>query len=144
MFNNILFVCVGNICRSPSAEVMLRRAVEGKGVHVSSAGLGALVGHHIDATAQQLLVERGLDGSAHRGRQISDSILSEADLVLTMERKHVHRIIEIAPQASGKTFLLGKWQSDREIPDPYRQARPAFEHVYGLMDEGIRSWVRYL
>lgn len=144
MFKNVLFVCVGNICRSPSAEVMLRRAVEGRGIQVSSAGLGALVGHDIDPTAQQLLVEHGLDGSAHRGRQISDAILGAADLVLTMERKHVHRITEIAPQASGKTFLLGKWQSDLEIPDPYRQARPAFEHVYSLMDEGVRSWVRYL
>ncbi|MNN60520.1 Low molecular weight protein-tyrosine-phosphatase etp [compost metagenome] len=61
-----------------------------------------------------------------------------------MERKHVHRIIEIAPEASGKTFLLGKWQADREIPDPYRQQRAAFEHVYALMDEGVKSWVRYL
>ncbi|KAF1017383.1 MAG: Low molecular weight protein-tyrosine-phosphatase Wzb [Stenotrophomonas maltophilia] len=51
MFKNILFVCVGNICRSPSAEVMLRQSVQGKGIHVSSAGLGALIGHGVDATA---------------------------------------------------------------------------------------------
>jgi protein-tyrosine phosphatase len=144
MFKNILFVCVGNICRSPSAEIMLRHAVGDRGIQVSSAGLGALVDHRIDPTAQQLLVEHGLDGTTHRGRQISEAILGAADLVLTMERKHVRRITEIAPQASGKTFLLGKWQSDLEIPDPYRQSRPAFEHVYGLMDEGVRSWVRYL
>jgi len=144
VFKNILFVCVGNICRSPSAEVMLRQAVEGRGIAVSSAGLGALVGHGIDPMAQTLLVEHGLDGQAHVGRQISGSLLGQADLVLTMERKHVRRITEIAPEASGKTFLLGKWQGDREIPDPYRQARPAFEHVYGLMAEGVNSWVRYL
>ncbi|SFS02425.1 protein-tyrosine phosphatase [Stenotrophomonas maltophilia] len=144
MFNNVLFVCVGNICRSPSAEVMLRHAVQGRGIQVSSAGLGALVGHGIDATAQALLVEQGMDGMAHRARQIDDAILGAADLVLAMERKHIHRITEIAPQASGKTFLLGKWQQDREIPDPYRQQRPAFEHVYKLMSEGIESWVRYL
>jgi len=144
VFNNVLFVCVGNICRSPSAEVMLRHAVQGRGIQVSSAGLGALVGHGIDATAQALLVEQGMDGTAHRARQIDDAILGSADLVLTMERKHIHRITEIAPQASGKTFLLGKWQQDREIPDPYRQQRPAFEHVYKLMAEGIESWVRYL
>lgn len=143
MFKNVLFVCVGNICRSPSAEVMLREAVSGKGIQVSSAGLGALVGHGIDATAQELLVEQGLDGLAHRARQIDDVILGAADLVLTMERKHVRRIAEIAPQASGKTFLLGKWQQDREIPDPYRQQRPAFEHVYKLMAEGVESWARH-
>lgn len=144
VFKNVLFVCVGNICRSPSAEVMLRQAVAGKGIQVSSAGLGALVGHGIDATAQELLVEQGMDGLAHRARQIDDAILGAADLVLTMERKHVRRIAEIAPQASGKTFLLGKWQQDREIPDPYRQQRPAFEHVYKLMAEGVESWARHL
>lgn len=144
MFKNVLFVCVGNICRSPSAEVMLRQAVAGKGIQVSSAGLGALVGHGIDATAQELLVEQGMDGLAHRARQIDDAILGSADLVLTMERKHVRRIAEIAPQASGKTFLLGKWQQEREIPDPYRQQRPAFEHVYKLMAEGVGSWARHL
>ncbi|MBD7952609.1 low molecular weight phosphotyrosine protein phosphatase [Stenotrophomonas sp. Sa5BUN4] len=144
MFKNILFVCVGNICRSPSAEVMLRDLVAGKGIEVSSAGLGALVDHGVDPTAQALLLEHGLDGSSHRGRQISGSILGQADLVLTMERKHVRRITEIAPEASGKTFLLGKWQQDREIPDPYRQQRAAFEHVYKLMAEGVQSWVKYL
>jgi len=144
VFKNVLFVCVGNICRSPSAEVMLRQAVAGKGIQISSAGLGALVGHGIDATAQELLVEQGMDGLAHRARQIDDAILGAADLVLTMERKHVRRIAEIAPQASGKTFLLGKWQQEREIPDPYRQQRPAFEHVYKLMAEGVESWVRHL
>lgn len=123
---------------------MLRHAVIGKGVQVSSAGLGALVDHGIDATAQQLLLERGLDGGAHRARQISNTILAQADLVLTMERKHVRRITEIAPEASGKTFLLGKWQQEREIPDPYRQQRAAFEHVYTLMAEGVQSWVKYL
>ncbi len=122
----------------------MRQAVQGKGIQVSSAGLGALVGHSIDVTAQELLVEQGMDGLAHRARQIDDAILGAADLVLTMERKHVRRIAEIAPQASGKTFLLGKWQQDREIPDPYRQQRPAFEHVYKLMAEGVESWARHL
>jgi protein-tyrosine phosphatase len=143
VFKNVLFVCVGNICRSPSAEVMLRQALQGKDIQVSSAGLGALVGHGIDATAQELLIEHGLTGDSHRARQIDDAILATADLVLTMERKHVRRIAEIAPQASGKTFLLGKWQQDREIPDPYRQQRPAFEHVYTLMAEGVESWARH-
>ncbi len=144
MFKNVLFVCVGNICRSPSAEVMLRQATAGKGIQISSAGLGALVDHGIDATAQELLVEHGLDGTGHRARQINTAILAKADLVLTMERKHVRRITAIAPEASGKTFLLGKWQQDREIPDPYRQQRPAFEHVYRLMAEGVQSWARHL
>ena len=144
MFKNILFVCIGNICRSPSAEVMMRAALAGKGVQVSSAGLGALVDHAIDATAQELLVEHSLDGSAHRARQVTSQILSSSDLVLVMERKHLKRISDIAPEALGRAFLLGKWNDDFEIPDPYRQQRPAFEHVYRLMAEGVESWRRYI
>lgn len=122
----------------------MRSALEGRGIGIASAGLGALVGHGIDATAQELLLQRGLSGESHRARQINSSILSAADLVLTMELRHIRRIAEIAPQASGKTFLLGKWQQEREVPDPYRQQRPAFEHVYKLMAEGIDSWSRHL
>jgi protein-tyrosine phosphatase len=144
VFKSILFVCIGNICRSPSAEVMMRNALEGRGIQVSSAGLGALVGHGIDTTAQELLVEHSLDGSAHRARQVTSPILAAADLVLVMEKKHLRRINEIAPEASGKSFLLGKWNNEFEIPDPYRQQRPAFEHVYRLMAEGVDSWKRYI
>lgn len=122
----------------------MRHALAGRGIEVSSAGLGALVNHEIDATAQELLVERGLDGGAHRARQVTPQLLSAADLVLVMERKHLKRIHETTPHASGKTFLLGKWQDDKEIPDPYRQQRPAFEHVYKLMSDGVESWKRYI
>lgn len=144
MFKHILIVCIGNICRSPSAEVLMRDALAGRGIEVTSAGLGALVNHGIDATAQELLLEQGLDGSAHRARQVTPQILAAADLVLVMEKKHLKRIMEIAPEASGKSFLLGKWNEECEIPDPYRQQRPAFEHVYRLMAEGVESWKRYV
>ncbi|AOX63902.1 phosphotyrosine protein phosphatase [Stenotrophomonas sp. LM091] len=144
MFKNILFVCIGNICRSPSAEVMMRHALRGREVGVSSAGLAALVGHGIDATAQELLVDHALDGAEHRARQVTPKILSGADLILVMEKKHLRRISEIAPESSGKTFLLGKWREDLEIPDPYRQQRPAFEHVYRLMADSVSAWKRYI
>lgn len=144
MFNNILFVCIGNICRSPTAEVLMRRAVQGTDIRVSSAGLGALVGRGIEPTAQALLLEHGLDGSDHRARQADAAILEAADLILTMERRHLSLITRRMPQVSGKTFLLGKWQGDREISDPYRKQRVAFEHVFRLVDEGVASWRRYL
>jgi len=122
----------------------MRQAVSGKGIQVSSAGLGALVDQGIDPTAQQLLLENSLDGSSHRARQVNSQILAAADLVLVMERAHVRKIGELAPEATGKTLLLGKWNGECEIPDPYRQQRPAFEHVYKLMAEGVSSWSRYI
>ena len=59
-------------------------------------------------------------------------------------RAHQARIVRDAPQASGKTLLLGKWRGDLEIPDPYRQQRPAFEHVLRLIDESVAGWRPYL
>ncbi|WP_305805387.1 low molecular weight protein-tyrosine-phosphatase [Stenotrophomonas sp. YIM B06876] len=144
MFKSILFVCVGNICRSPTAEVVMRHHLARDGVQMGSAGLQALAGKPIDPMAQQILQEHQLDGSMHRGRQLTAALLRETDLVLVMERRHVASITNEFPQASGKTFLLGKWCGDREIPDPYRQQRPAFEHVYALIDECTQAWTRYI
>lgn len=144
MFKRILTVCVGNICRSPTAEYLLRQQLKAHNVHLGSAGLGALTGHGMDESALQLLAEHGIDGAAHFARQLTPAMLREADLVLGMETSHVHAMIRLAPEASGKIFLLDKWLLGRDIPDPYRQQRPAFEHVYGMIEQGIHSWLRYL
>lgn len=140
MFKRILMVCVGNICRSPMAEVLLRRHLHDKDVAVESAGLAALTGRPIDATAEAVLAAHGLTGQSHVARQISRPLIDAADLILVMERKHLHAIHRMTPHASGRTFLLGKWQGDVDVPDPYRQQRAAFEHVYRLIDTAVDSW----
>ena len=86
MFQRILLVCVGNICRSPTAEYLLRDRLGDASLQISSAGLGALEDHPMDATAASLLIEHGIDASAHRGRQLQASMLREVDLVLVMEK----------------------------------------------------------
>lgn len=144
MFQRILLVCVGNICRSPTAEYLLKHRLGDARADISSAGLGALEDHPMDATAASLLRENGIDASAHRGRQLQSAMLRQSDLVLVMEKDHAARIARIAPEASGKVLLLGKWLGEREIPDPYGQSRPAFEHVYGLIDQAIARWLPYL
>lgn len=144
MFRKILIVCIGNICRSPTAEIVLRHALGDNDFQVSSAGLEALVGRPVDPTAATLLRERGLDPDQHSARQLTPDLLAAADLVLVMERAHQIRIVREAPQASGKTLLLGKWRGDLDIPDPYRQQRPAFEHVLRLIDDSVAGWRPYL
>lgn len=145
MFRKLLFVCVGNICRSPTAEILMRHRLQGRdGVEVASAGLQALVGRPIDATAAELLREGGHDPGGHQARQASPSVLAAADLILVMEQSHQARIVREVPQVSGKVFLLGKWNGQREIPDPYRQQRVAFEHVYGLIGECVDGWAPYI
>lgn len=144
MFRNVLFVCVGNICRSPTAALVLRQALAGTNIEVGSAGLKALHGHRIDATAQAVLDAHGLDGSTHTARQLLTPMLHAADLILTMERRHAHAIARTTPAVSGKVFALGRWLGDDDVPDPYRRPRPAFEHAYALIERGVASWMPYL
>jgi len=145
MFERILIVCVGNICRSPTAEFLLRQRLgDAHSAQVSSAGLSAMAGYAMDATSLALLREHGIDGEAHRARQLDSALLRQSDLILAMEKNHVAAMARMAPEASGKIFLLDRWLDGRDVPDPYRQQRPAYEHVYGLIEQGVNSWLRYL
>lgn len=144
MFRSILVVCIGNICRSPTGEALLKSKLEGRDIQVSSAGLGALVGKPIDATATQVMATAGYQLPDHQARQLTPDMLRAADLVLVMEQKHLQAVHSMAPEARGKTFLFGKWSDSREIPDPYRQQLPAFEHVFKILDESANAWLPYL
>ena len=67
-----------------------------------------------------------------------------ADLILTMEQSHIQHLRQMAPEVHGKTFLIGKWLDDIQIPDPFRQSKPAFEHVHSLLTQSVESWLPYL
>lgn len=141
MIRNILVVCVGNICRSPMAEALLKSALRGQdGITVESAGLGALVGYPADDYALELMQEMGEDVSSHRARQIHPDMVTDADLVLVMEARHKRAIDDADPTARGKVHRLGEWQ-DRDIGDPYRQDKAAFAEALEEIQEGVASWV---
>ncbi|MCX7515045.1 low molecular weight protein-tyrosine-phosphatase [Frateuria sp. STR12] len=144
MFNSILVVCLGNICRSPVAEFLFRRELGERGIRVGSAGLGALVGHPMDENAAALLEDGGIDASGHRARQLEASMLREADLILAMERRHLNSVVRLAPEASGKVFLFDKWHAGGDVPDPYRRSRRVFEQVHDSIKRGVGNWLRYL
>jgi len=143
LFNKILIVCTGNICRSPAAEYILRQQLEEvrawRGT-VSSAGTGALVNHPVDETMGALLRAEGLDLKAHRAAQLSIAHLRWADLVLVMEKHHRQEVLRIDPVARGKTFLLGQWQNV-EIPDPFQRGERAHVHALQLIHAAIASWL---
>jgi protein-tyrosine phosphatase len=141
MFNRILIVCIGNICRSPMAEALLasRLADSHLEVKVDSAGLGALVGHSADPIAQELMQERGIDISGHRARQLTPEMSGQYDLILTMEESQIYDVLTADPSAWGKVHCLGKWD-DFAIPDPYQQSRGFFELALTLIDQGVTDW----
>jgi protein-tyrosine phosphatase len=144
MIRHILVVCVGNICRSPMAEAVLRDALRGQEeVVVESAGLGALVDEPASEFSVKLMQERGLDISGHRAQQLTPELVTRADLILVMESGHRRAIDADEPTVRGKVYRLGEWQ-DIEIPDPYRQPREAFEETLKLIDKGVADWVERL
>ena len=106
MFERILVVCTGNICRSPVAEAFLRQQLPK--CQVSSAGLGALEGKPVASFARQLAEADGLDVAHHQARQLSDTMIQKADLILVMTEGQRRAVGQQAPQALGKTLLLGR------------------------------------
>ncbi len=137
MFEDILVVCVGNICRSPMAEILLRAQFPAK--TISSAGIGALVGEPAHPIAIALMQELGVDLTAHRGRQLDEALVMQSDLVLVMERGHVAWIEGEWPHARGRVFRWGHW-SDFDVPDPYRCGEPEFREALRLIDKGLQDW----
>ncbi|WP_312268182.1 low molecular weight protein-tyrosine-phosphatase Wzb [Pseudescherichia sp.] len=142
MFNKILVVCVGNICRSPTGERLLKHYQPA--LTVESAGLGALVGKGADATATSVAQDNQLSLAGHNARQLTGKMCREYDLILVMEKRHIAALCEIAPEMRGKVMLFGHWDGEREIPDPYRKSREAFEAVYTLLDRSARQWAQAL
>lgn len=111
----ILAVCTGNICRSPAAERLLARALA-PAVHVSSAGTAALEGHSIDDLTADLLVRDGLDASGFAGRQLTEPMARDSDLVLTMTREHRTDVVRAAPAAVRRTFTLVEFAEITSLP----------------------------
>ncbi|WP_346795503.1 low molecular weight protein-tyrosine-phosphatase [Halomonas sp. Bachu 37] len=145
MFQRILVVCTGNICRSPVAEALLRQRLPER--QISSAGLGALVGKPVELQAAQLAEADGLDVSDHQARQLTPAMIQEADLILVMSEGQRRAVGKQAPQALGKILLLGRWLNDgagRDIPDPYRKSVETFERVHGLLKDATLAWAEKL
>jgi protein-tyrosine phosphatase len=149
----VCLVCLGNICRSPMAETVLRAALAEAGldgaVVVDSAGTGDWhVGQPMNSGARAALATRGYDGSAHRARQIEATWLARRDLVLAMDARNLADLRRMAGAAGGDRIRLfgevgglsGRDQGGRrdeadgaEIPDPYGGNAAEFGYVLDLL-----------
>jgi protein-tyrosine phosphatase len=106
---HILFICTGNICRSPTAERLVTRhrtEAQGAVLTASSAGTRAMIGHPMHETAAAVLTELGGDPSGFTARQLTPKVAAHADLVLTMTTEHRDRVLELIPRLLRKTFTL--------------------------------------
>ncbi|HEX2181335.1 MAG TPA: low molecular weight protein-tyrosine-phosphatase [Rubrobacteraceae bacterium] len=144
----VLFVCMGNICRSPIAQgvfenVLRREGLEGE-VFVDSAGTGAWhVGSPPDERAQRSAGLRGLDLSAQRARRISPEDCNTFDYILTMDEDNYHAVSSLCRgSAVVRPFLdFAADSPEREVPDPYYGGPDGFEHVLDLVEEASEGLI---
>jgi protein-tyrosine-phosphatase len=142
----VLLVCTGNTCRSPMAAGLLRRiwqeANPGWYLEVSSAGTGAFPGLDASEHAVDVMKERQVDIADHRSRPLTAELLTEADLVLTMTRRHKEQILALFPGAEGKVYSLGEYTgSGADVPDPFGGSRDDYARTAEALDRYLRQVV---
>jgi protein-tyrosine-phosphatase len=144
----VLFVCTGNICRSPIAEGLMtdRLRQEGKpSLSVSSAGIFANPGNLPDPSAVHVAGEAEIDISDHRARVVNNDTLGWADIVLAMESGQREFISMEFPRHSAKVVLLGNFGSHGgEIADPYGAPLEAYKACFGEIKEAVDGFIQFL
>lgn len=143
----VLFVCLGNICRSPLAEGVLRELAARKGVGavlgIDSAGTGAWhIGDPPDRRAIAVARRHGIDISALRGRQVRHSDFADFDLILGMDANNVAALKRLAPSGTADKahlFLGYATGLSQDVPDPYYEGAAAFEALYQMLEAGCSS-----
>jgi len=134
---NILVLCIGNICRSPIAEGLLRHALPDRVVF--SAGIGALIGNPADPSSVRLMAEDGIDISAHRAQQVSAALVSRADIIFVMDTEQKKWVESQYTGARGKVFRLCE-STNTDVPDPYREGIERFREAQKLIEDGVTFW----
>ncbi|MCO5979103.1 low molecular weight protein-tyrosine-phosphatase [Ideonella oryzae] len=149
----VLFVCTGNICRSPTGEAVLRQQVAlrgwGERIEVDSAGVaGYHVGEPPDHRSQAHAARRGLDLSGLRARQVGLADFSQFDWLLALDRSHLVALrAQCPPALRSRVCLLMDFAPDhplREVPDPYYGGAQGFEQVLDMIELACRNFLDQL
>jgi protein-tyrosine phosphatase len=149
----VLFVCLGNICRSPTAEGVFRSVVTSAGleqhIEIDSAGTHAYhVGDPPDLRAQQAARRRGVDLSALRGRKATRVDIERFDYVLAMDEENYQNLMAICPpglEEKVRLFLeFAPDRPEREVPDPYFGGDAGFERVLDMIEEAAAGLLAHL
>ena len=146
----VLFICTGNICRSPMAEGIFRHVVQGHGNYrVLSAGLGAMHGQAPSEHAVQATKELGIDISGQRSRMLTAEMVQQAYYIFGMTHSHVDTVMVLYPQAAEKTFLLREFDDtldtfEKDISDPIGGSYEVYLNCRDQIEQGIVSLLRFI
>ncbi len=141
MKTRILMVCLGNICRSPLAEGILKSKLNPERFIVDSAGTGHWhVGDTPDPRSIKVAKKYGIDISGQRGRQFSSRDFNDFDIIYVMDNENKKNVLELAPDETSKNkvrlILNELFENENvDVPDPYYGGENEFEHVFKLLDE---------
>lgn len=144
---SVLFVCMGNICRSPTAEGVFRHLVQqadlADAIRIDSAGTHAYhVGEQPDRRASEAAMRRGFAMSDIRARRVADSDFEEFDLIIAMDRANALVLEERSPEehrAKIRLFLEFSDREEAEVPDPYYGGTAGFENVLDLVEDASQG-----
>ena len=151
---SVVFVCMGNICRSPTAEAVFRHYVESAGLSgqilIDSAGTHDYhIGDPPDLRTQRAAQQRGYDMSGLRGRQVEEDDFHRFDYVLAMDKANLAILQRLAPPdgtTKARLFLeYARHHAEREVPDPYYGGADGFERVLDMVEdaaEGLLQEIR--
>jgi len=148
---NILFVCMGNICRSPFAEGLLKKLVQKKGLDgivADSAGLLALTGNHASSLAHKVAAEYGVDLSGHVAKSVKEAMVNKSDLILVMENSHTKILLDTFPEAENKMFLVRRFarfgSKNRGVTDPYGLTYEAYRFCFLDIQDCVSGLAEHL
>src|SRR5687767_5141544 len=145
----ILFVCTGNVCRSPMAEGLFRHVTKGREFRIVSAGVGAIDGQPPSAHAVRALRELQIDISRQRSRMLTGELVQQADYIFGMTHGHVDAITLLYPQAADKTFVLREFDDtldtfEKDIADPIGGSYEVYLNVRDQIEQGITTMMNFL
>ncbi len=150
---SVLFVCLGNICRSPTAHAVFRNMVAEQGleneIEIDSAGTAAYhIGKHPDMRSMEVARNRGIEMLDLRARKVDFGDFYQYDYILAMDDENYHNLMEMAlPEHHDKIQMFLDYSQDydeREVPDPYYGGAQGFEHVFNLVGSASEGLLEHI